>query len=264
MMKYFKIGWRTWTLSWMQMMAYRINLLFFVLSNLVFSISEILLVWFLFHAGQVDTIAGFTVYQFYFVMALGQIVQMIGWMLAGKSTWRLRQAIHFGELDFILTKPGNIIFLVSFSQYWIAQIGATFISSFFLLWIASPHLMIDWSVERIFQLAFILGVSVVVFWVIFWCATLVWFFWPRFDGLRSFMDITSDAIFYPQRIYPSYMRWFLVYIFPIFLVANPIFHWLNGVYDYRMMLHDGGVTIIFLLIFLIMWRGGLKRYNSAN
>lgn len=246
------------------MMAYRINLIFFVLSNLAYSISGILFVWYLFYSGRVNEIAGFTIYEFYFVMALGQIIQMIGWLLAGKSTWRLRQGIYLGGLDFYLTKPVNTIFLVSFSQFWIAQFGATLVSSLFLLTVSWPHLAINWTAEFIGKLIFILLISLLIYWLIFWLASLVWFFWPQFNSLRYVFDVTSDVSFYPRKVYPAFLNWFFTFIWPMFLVINPIFFWLEGKYDWTMMWRDGGILIIFILIYMIMWREGLKRYNSAN
>lgn len=246
------------------MMAYRVNLLFFVLSNLAYSISGILFVYFLFQSGQVENIAGFSLYEFYFVMAIAQLVQMIGWMVAGKSTWRLRQAIYFGELDFSMIKPANIVFLNTFNQFWIAQLGSTLVSSGFLLWVSWPKLSIDWPAELMIKFFIILLISIVVFWLLFWLASLVWFFWPKFNGLRILFDAVSDVSFYPKKIYPQFLSWFLSFVFPIFLVANPLFLLIKGGYDWSVMMRDCLIMVIFILIYLIMWKEGLKKYNSAN
>ena len=110
----------------------------------------------------------------------------------------------------------------------------------------------------------ILVFSFLVYWCLFWIASLLWFFWPKFNGLRNLIDYVSDIVKYPRQIYPVSVGWLLRFVFPILVVANPIYFWLKGEYDFKMMMIDGVVVAVVIFVYMMLWKFGLRKYNSAN
>ena len=110
---------------------------------------------------------------------------------------------------------------------------------------------------------YILVISLVIYTILYWLAALANFYWPNFQGLLLFINNIAEVNRYPKTVYPYLMQFLLTFVFPIFLVENPIYNVLENSFSWEMGVQMGLMTLILGMIFLILWEDGLRRYSSA-
>lgn len=264
MNKHQKYLWRIFRTSIMKFFIYRSNFFYGVLASVVYGISAILLIWLIFQSGNVKQIAGFSIYEIYFVLGLSQIMVMIDSIVISFNTRNMRSMIHYGGLDKGLTMPINTVWWASFQYLRMRDIATIILYLVFLLFFVGPQVMIEWSWWSLGQFLYIIVLSLVLYWALYWITALIWFYWPQFNALRLMVRNVEEINKNPRELYPDSVQWVMTFIVPMFVIINPVYLWLTGEYTLAVMLRDAGVVIIFLLIYMIMWRDGLKRYNSAN
>jgi len=243
---------------------YRANFIYGVTASLTYGILYILLFWLVFQAGKINQIAGYSLYEIYFIFSLSQILVMLNSVVIDVNVRNLQIKIDRGRLDDVLMRPWNSLLAVSFGYIRLRDVVSLLFYVFFVGWYVMPHLSVVWNLIGIAKLTLIMTISLVLYWVLSWLAAFVWFFWPKMNAFRLMINTVYDINRFPREIYPQGLSWFLIYILPIFLIVNPVFLWLKGSYHGEIIFRDLGVMLIFVLVYAITWREGLKRYSSAN
>lgn len=251
-------------MSTKKFVAYRTHFLFSLATSFIYGILNLSFFWLVFQAGELKEIVGFSIYEVYFVFAITQVIYAITWMFFYETANAFRFHIHNGWLDVFLLKPINVIFYTTFERIYYFNGLSVFLYSGFIFFLTIPHIDVNWNIYNILQLFYIILIGLLVFASLIWVSSLVWFFWPNFRSLRMLINNSFDFNKNPTAVYPEKLRWILTFIMPVLVVGNQTYYWMRGEYGLTMMLRDAGILLIFLLIYAIFWREGLKRYNSAN
>ncbi len=101
-------------MSTMRTMEYKWDYLAGAVTTIVYGLTRLAFIWFLFAAGGLTEIAGFSVYQFYFVLGVSQLVVAMNYMMAGPASGTFQKEIYQGMLDRHILRPVNVIFFCSF------------------------------------------------------------------------------------------------------------------------------------------------------
>ena len=243
-------------------MSYKQDFLFQMVTTFVYMVVQVLSIKYLFLAGGITQIYGYSMAQVYFVFALIQLFMMLHFIFTYPSLETARWQIFRGQIDFYLVKPINTIYQISMQRIKISAGLAIFGYLFFLFYLSRETLVVI-DVFKFAQLVFLVFFAFGLFYFMIWISTTAWFFWSKFESLRWLIHNSQDITRYPKKIYPQFLQSLLIYVLPMFLMINPAYDILQNEFGWsdfgRMIM----MLIMFGLIYLIMWKEGLRRYNSA-
>jgi ABC-2 type transport system permease protein len=229
----------------------------------MYFVTQILLIKMLFVASGVDRIAGFSIDKIYLVFALSQISIIFVYVFIQSNTPLVINQINNGLLDFFLVKPADTKFLIMTQRFVAVQV---YIIILYLI-VFFPYLhytgVLNLTWQQFGWLFYITINSVLIHGLLLWIGAILNFVWPNFRIFHVFVNNTLDVIKYPKRIYPQVIQGFLTFLVPIFLIINPAFEVLKGSFGWADFVNIFLITLMFGLIFLNLFKYGLRRYNSA-
>lgn len=181
----------------------------------------------------------------------------------GANTFILNMMVVKGELDFVLIKPVNAQFFLSLryvSSYSIVSFIILLIILFKLVY--DYHGAISFFNFLIFKISFILGI------LIFYCFEFIiscLVFWYRNFSVGGWL--ASEMTKYsrrPDSIYTGKFRRIVFTVFPMAMITSVPARVLIFGPDLYLILSQFIVTIIFLVIANLIWKRGLRLYESAS
>jgi len=185
-------------------------------------------------------------------------------MFLGGNVFEVNNKVRTGDLDFILLKPINSQFFISFRYVNTYAIVSLLILLLFLIkLIYSYHSNSFLLVNYVFY-DFSLILGVIIFYSIeFMIASLA--FWFRNFSYAGWL--AGELIKYsrrPDSIYKNWFRKILFSFFPMAMISSvPARILLFGV-DFKLLLLQLIIALIFLGFTTVVWKKGLLRYESAS
>ena len=181
----------------------------------------------------------------------------------------LRGLDHFdkiiknGEFDRILIRPQNLLLQATCTEFDFSKIGRA-IQCIAIIIIAIANISISWNLYKI--LVFILmNIGCFIIFLGIFILKASFCFWT-IDGLE-FMNILAEGgkkvAQYPIDIYAKWFRMFFTFIvpfglvnyYPVIYLFGKVDNWYYGLFPL--------FTIIFLIPCLIVWKIGVKHYEST-
>ncbi|HIS49044.1 MAG TPA: ABC-2 family transporter protein [Candidatus Gallacutalibacter pullistercoris] len=243
------------------MMQYKSSFFLMTLGQFILAFSAFLSVWFLFDRfHQVD---GFTFEQV--LLCFSVTLMAFSWcegFFRGFDTFS--STIQNAEFDRILLRPRNEIFLVLSGKIELSKIGRL-LQAFLVFLYALPVSGVEWNVQRVLVLLFMLIGGVCVFCGLFLIYAAICFF--TVEGLE-FMNIFTDGGkefgSYPMSIYGDGILRFFTFMVPIACFQYWPLLYLLGKSDSLWCMLSPLVCIVFLLPCWGFWRFGVRHYQSTG
>ena len=182
----------------------------------------------------------------------------------------LRGLDHFdkiiknGEFDRILIRPQNLLLQATCTEFDFSKIGRA-IQCIAIIIIAIANISICWNLYKI--LVFILmNIGCFIIFLGIFILKASFCFWT-IDGLE-FMNILAEGgkkvAQYPIDIYAKWFRIFFSFIvpfglvnyYPVLYLFGKVDNWYYGLFPL--------FTIVFLIPCLLIWRMGVKHYESTG
>jgi len=259
---YWRLFWRYMYLNWRTESAYLLNYWMLVVSELLLFVTNIVYLYMFFVASGLDNIAGFSMYDFYFVAAMSELLGLITMAFVIPSMVRFKGDIHFGDYDFVLMRP-KVRFITNIRSSWLATNVLNYVYIALMVWYVSDKISIDlMSIDLLFVIA-LLVYGLLLYSLIHWTVGMVALYIHRFGALQGWVNVSGDIMDYPRKVYPKWVSWVYRTILPMMLVINPIFDLIDGNIDWMYFVHMFLVLVMFWLIVLILWKDGIRRYESA-
>lgn len=174
--------------------------------------------------GNVKEVNGWNRYEFFAFMATGMTINMLIEVFFMPNCANFSELIRTGNLDFVLLKPIDTQFLVSFEKVDLGSLG-NFLLSGSLLGYALYHLDRPIGVTQVAMYVGLIAVGVAFFYslMITLASTSIWF--GRNQGLYDFWFYITIFARYPRDIYggtPSadLFRLIFSFVLPILLVVT--------------------------------------------
>lgn len=211
---------------------------------------------------NVDTLAGWTREQVYFFLGLFFATDAVFTTFFQRNFWQFNALVNKGELDILLTKPANPIFLTLTRYFnltaWLNVVLGIGIMARYAdragfeggwLWALVPMwMLIGLCAQGLLRFAFCIW----VFWTErSWAITSLYF---------QFFALATK----PDALYPLAVRYVILTVLPFgFIASVPARALLQGLHprEYVMIF---AVLAGFLVFNTVMWRKGLRRYQSAS
>lgn len=263
MIKYWKIWWRISNLCLMREMIYKTNFLLGFATAFVYISTQIGFYFLLFTSGGNGTLAGYTFWQMMFVLCISQGVYLFLFVFLLDSLSVLREQIYSGQIDLFLMKPVNSFFILIFQRFAFRSGLAIilYLTVLFPYVLYKGQFVFDWL--DLLKIFYVFIFSILLSMIMYIISVIIEFYFPRFYGLYFILSNMSDISRYPAKIYPAFLQYFLLFIWPFMLLTNPIYMIFDGKFGWQWISITLFVLIVFSLIMIGMWRGGLKRYQST-
>lgn len=213
--------------------------------------------------GQTSSLGGWS---FWEVVALLGVFNTMGGVveaLLRPNIGRLVQLVRQGSLDFVLIRPVDPQFHVSFRRLVIWHVtdvvfgmALTTFALAKLGEVPSPGTILA------FGLSMAAGVAIVYS---LWLALMTLAFWfVAVENLAVLFDALFESARFPVAAYPGSLRFFLVYLLPMAWITTVPPSILIGRTGPGTALMAAGVAVAALFLTRILWRVALGRYTSAG
>ena len=240
--------------------VYRTNFLTSVLVDLIWLGVEMSLFTVIY--ANIPNLAGWTKPQVYFFMGIFFASDALFSTFFQRNFWTFSDLVNKGELDILLTKPVHPLFL-ALSRY--INMTASFniilgigIAAKFAEEAGFPG---GWHWLRMIGW---LGIGMITA-LLLRFAFSIWIFWTERSWAlsRLYYQFFSFAT-KPDAIYPKGIRYLILTALPFaFIGSVPARALLHGLetWEYQLI---AGVLVTFLGLNTLLWRLGLRRYQSAS
>ena len=182
----------------------------------------------------------------------------------GGNVFEVNNKVKTGDLDFILLKPVNSQFFISFRYVNIHSLICMFLLSCLLIKLTFDYHQGSFSILNyvFYNFSLIIGMSIFYSFE-FLIASLA--FWFRNFSYAGWL--AGELIKYSRRPDSIYTKWFRKTLFSIFPMAMifsvPSRMIIFGV-DYQLLLLQLIIALFFLWLTTVVWKKGLLLYESAS
>ena len=210
-----------------------------------------------------DSLRGWSAGEMLVVVGMFNVVLGVMSTIMFPSLNRTAEDVYEGTFDYVLMKPVPSLFFASTHQVQVGHlvnsimgvvlcaVGLFILEAGELSWRVALFPLMLASALAIFY-AFVVAMTTLVFWAV------------RLEGIESMFNVFFRTARYPVDIYPTWIRGFLTYMFPVAFVSTVPTETLVG-RDSGWLIAVGPV-IAALAVYgaTRFWRLGLRRYSSAS
>lgn len=245
--------------SFAEATTYRLNFVLLILMDIVFYVTSLMSVSFIFN--HVEQIGPWTRAPFMFFISFMLALDQIHMTLVSENFWEFSFRIRQGLLDFDLIRPLSTLFTSFFRFIRAASSLNIIVTSGFLIHYGveagvSWH---SWALLPVFLvLALVLLVSLEIL------MSMLMFVTIESWGINFLRMQFQNLSRWPDFVYGYYVRKVFIIAFPILLVGSAPVRFLLDWQDWQLLpLFFGAIAVLWVLI-PILWRWGLKHYESAS
>lgn len=212
---------------------------------------------------RADDVGGWSFYEVLALLGIFNSMQgLIAFFLQPNMT-RLVSHIRTGTLDFVLLKPVNSQFYISFRHLVFWRLADVLVG-FGLVVFSLLRLEYTPGVAELAQFAAVFVAGVVIVYAL-WMGMMLFSFWAvKVDNLSFLFTSFFETARFPVSVYQGVLRLMLMYIFPVALITTFPAASLTG----RLGWLESAVSLLLAaLLFAVtrgLWRYALKFYTSAS
>lgn len=217
--------------------------------------------WILF--SNTDEIGGWNVHEVLILIGTFHIVAGVIRTAFSPNFERITEEVREGTLDFVLTKPANSQFLISFRRLLVVA------SMESLMGLA----VVGYGISRLesmagaytaFAYAFALACGLAVLYS-FWLVLITLIFWfVRINNVTQIFWALFDAGRYPLDIYPGWLRVLVTFVVPVAAITTFPAQGIAGRLSPAALLVYAVAAAGSMYVSSRFWRYGVSHYTSAS
>jgi ABC-2 type transport system permease protein len=246
--------------NWVREAVYRTNFLTAIATDIIWIIIEFSLFSVIY--ANVHSLGGWTLHQVYFFLGVFFASDALFTVFFQRNFWNFSDLINKGELDILLTKPISPVFL-ALSRWMNLSACLDILLGFGIMIRYGSQAGFaggwQWLMVGVWLLLGLVTAVLVRF------AFSIWVFWTDRSWAISrlyyqFFQIATK----PDTIYPRLVRYMVLTALPFAFIASvPARALMIGLrpMEYGFL---AGVIVVFGAFNVVMWRKGLRRYQSAS
>lgn len=260
-MRYFKLFHELVKQSFMRAMAYRINFITVLLTNLTYFIVQLIFMDVIFR--EIDTVAGWSKYEMFFYIGTFAIIDALWVFGPFFNLLELPRLIRSGGFDTYLLKPVNSQFFASLRKIDVGSIMSAMAGIFMITYAAirgnltvSLTGILFYIIAIVFALIAEYSLYVILICLAFWLV--------KVDFAEIFHSIICYFSNKPADVYSGLIRKLLITLFPYGLLMTiatktAISRVTSKEYIYGIM-----ISTFFFILSFICWKVSIKKYGSAS
>ncbi len=192
------------------------------------------------------------------------LVDTIGFTFFIKNFSTFPEYISEGKLDIVLTKPVDSQFFVSVRYFSLTSLFSMLPPlGLFIRQVDRLHITLD--PYHVFLFGLFLACTLIVYYSIWFITNLILFWVNRIDALHEFFVTLWRFMQFPPDIFQNVIRLFFLFVIPILLTIEvPMQALMGSTIKISHILMLVGASVLSLLISRILWKIGLRRYQSTG
>jgi len=171
--------------------------------------------------------------------------------------------VHTGDFDATMLLPVNLLFLSSFERIELIDF-ASFLPTLGFLGYVLYRLEFSFTGEQFLVYLILLSNALLFLFAAVLAIASLSFWTTQSSGLARIFDSLLKVGRYPIEIFEGFWRNVFLYILPLVLIAQLPSEALLGILSLRAVLFTAAMTGFLLALALLLWRAGLKHYQSAS
>lgn len=240
-------------------LMYRFNFIVGMFTVVLGYLSNILFYYFIYNTG-VEKISGWNKYEVFILLATVWIVDSIFGGMFFFNLIKIPMKVKNYDLDAILLKPVNVIFILTLRQFNFGLFAGTFFGILFLIY---SIYMGGFSIGIVYIIMYILLVFCAVsllFSILFMMVTFSLRF-VRIQGLIQVFWTLMDIGKQPYTIYPTAIKLCFIYLIPAIVIYNfPLMVLIDN--NYLTIVMAFAISYIFMRIAVLNFKKSIKYYYN--
>ena len=246
----------------MQQMAYRPHF-FAMLAGKVIRIA-LLLLFFQAVFLKVDRIGSWGYDQVLLLFATFHVIDFLMSITFHRNlAFQLPQTVHSGDFDARMLFPVNLLFLSSLERIELIDF-ASFLPTLGFLGYVLYRLEFAFTGGQLLVYLMLLSNALLFLFAAVLAVASLSFWTTQSGGLARIFDSLLKVGRYPIEVFEGFWRSVFLYVLPLVLIAQLPSEALLGILSARAVLAATAATGFLLALALLLWRAGLKRYQSAS
>lgn len=245
-------------------MEYRFNFIITFLACFIYQMSVFVTYSIIYYS--IGSIGGWSYTEISLLFATNAIVENVLFMpLVFYNLFDLPQIINNGDLDFILIKPVNVIFYVSFKRFNFGTFTGGLVSAFIYYISVFPYLLESFSLFHMTMYVLLIINGFILMFSLFLIFMCLGFYLIRIDVMMNlFWAIHQFGKKAPGTVYPFALQGVLTFVIPVLVMAyypaGVLLNKLGG----KEILISYVMTAVLFLFSIFLWNRSIKRYCSAS
>ena len=248
-------------LSIMNVFIYRANSLFFGITPIIWMATSLIFISVIFSGTK--ELGGWTYWEVMLLLGIHELVFLGTWMLFADNLDKFVYDIRTGAFDRVLTKPVNHRFFISFGSIDLTAIGSLF-NTILILSLSLSHLVIKVSFIKLVLFMISLLTAYAIVYLMYFIFSSLSLYFVNASTFSDWLLEATDFDRYPAEIYSRGFRQFLFLGLPILFFAYVPTAILLGKIPLIFAVYGLLIILWLYLISTIIWRTGLKHYQSAS
>jgi ABC-2 type transport system permease protein len=240
---------------------YRTNLIGNVLTSVFGVAMAILTIQLFFH--NTGSIGGWGIYQILALLGIFNAIQGIIAFFLQPNMARLVGHIREGTLDYVLLKPVDSQFYVSFRHlvFWrLADVALGLgLTAFAVIRLGIRPTFTEWLLFTVMFAA-----SVIVVYSLWTCIMICSFWAVKVDNLSFLFQSFLETARYPVTVYRGLLRLLLTYVFPVAVITTIPAEAVLGRVTWPNAAAASAAALVLLGASRLFWKFALRFYTSAS
>ncbi|MGD2109948.1 MAG: ABC-2 family transporter protein [Phycisphaerae bacterium] len=263
--RYGQILVRFWKNSLIREMTFRGHFLVNAASELMWV--ALLLIFINVIFSKTSNVRGWTEHQYLFLAGTHMLVTSFFEALFFGNCWRISELVRTGDLDFVLVRPANAQFLLSFERLDLSPLANVPVAVAICIYaLVRQGETVTATKVGLFVLLVAGGVLILYSLLFMFATTSVWLI--RQTGVDMLWFYAVSLARYPAEIYKRFaggVLWFaLVFVVPVLMVANLPANVMTRTFKPFMVCYVLAAGVTLLLISSLVFRLALRWYRSAS
>jgi len=263
--RYGRILLRFWKNSLLRELSFRGHFIVNVVSEVLWV--GLLLIFVKVIFGNTPDVRGWTQEHYLFLMGTHMIITSLFETFFFGNCWRISQLVRTGNLDFVLVRPANTQFLLSFERVDYSALANVPVGVALCVYAASKlSAPITVAQLAVFLVLIAAGVVVLYSLLFVFAITSVWLI--RQTGVNHLWFYAVSLARYPQDIYRRFAGgalWFtLVFVVPVLMVTNLPASVMVRTFSGVMVVYMVILSLVLLALSAVVSRIALRWYRSAS
>jgi len=246
----------------MSILIYRFNSLLVGFTPIVWMLGTISFLSVIFRGSE--EIAGWSFWEVMLLTGVHELLYLLGWLTFIDNLNEFIYRVEQGKFDITLSRPVNHRFLVSFNSIDLSGVLGGLVNTTFLIGLSLIKLKLFISWDKILFFLISLIMSYLIFYFLVFLLSSLSLYWIKSETFVDWLLSSTEFDRYPADLYEQKFKFFLLTLFPILFVSYVPAAILLGKLPFYYVIFGLFIVIWLYLISTIIWRRGLRHYQSAS
>ncbi|GAX89900.1 ABC transporter permease [Effusibacillus lacus] len=212
---------------------------------------------------QTGSLGGWGFYEVLILLGIFNVLQGFVDMVLRPNIGRIVQHIRKGTLDFILTKPVDSQFFISFRHIVIWKVF-DILMGFLIVGVGIYGAGLPLEPVGVLLFLVLMLASVVTLYSL-WIGVMTLSFWfVKVENISFLFSSFFETGRYPVQLYRGWLRFLLTYVFPVAVMTTFPAASLIGKLEPSQVLVSAGVAVLTFSLTRLFWKRALRFYTSAS